>query len=880
MITNNTYVNGNKPPKYYIDNHRVRSMYYNDNLIFHHVPCLQILLNAHELVLTLKGTFTLKTTLVPADCNEDIIFESTDENVAIIENGIIKPKALGDCVINVICGNITAKCKVAVKSETVMLYNKGVVNNDSEFGAIVCPSRVEFQTTQMFMNLVGASSDYSALWLSWSNRIEFSEYDSLNIHIENPNDHSTIIGLTRNTITGMQGYETGRVTAVDGDTFVGDRTITTLLKGTNDHSLYMDLVGGDTGFMGLYFKRKTDSNDSVDEHILINTIQVIRKDVYIVGSGEDMSEDFEIPCTGMMFKEDELLFSYLGDPITTNLANILDRTPGDTDEPVIWAIIEGDDTITLSDTGLLTINGKGFSSVQAICGKYFDDIRITSIIESTGVALNVYDLSFTALNTQQVLNATVIPADTTDPITWQSSNNKVATVNNGVVTSVGIGSCTITATCGSKSATCNVNVSVACTGISLNASIINFTTINGKESLVATVTPSNTTDTVTWKSSNTGIATVNNGVVTSVGIGSCTITATCGSKFATCNVNVSVACTALALDTTLIQFNAKGLTQVLTVTPSPANTTDTVTWKSSNTNIATVNNGVVTSVGDGTCTITATCGSKTAVCEVTVNSNRPCEQIALSKNSLSFDSLGSTKVLTAELTPSNTTDTVTWKSSNTAVATVNNGVVTSVGDGTCTITATCGSKSATCTITVDIDRPCTSLSVNPTSLTVNVGDFVAFGSDVYVSVQPSNCTDSLYYRSGNEDIMSGSIAASGVFQAYAPGTTTLTAYCGTKSASCTITVKSSSPTLELTSYESYMAPGETHTFYADLYNGDINKLIVNSSNPDYVSFTYTILSETRMGITVKMSENAAAGAINFNYESNLLARFEAYVRVD
>jgi hypothetical protein len=77
-----------------------------------------------------------------------------------------------------------------------------------------------------------------------------------------------------------------------------------------------------------------------------------------------------------------------------------------------------------------------------------------------------------------------------------------------------------------------------------------------------------------------------------------------------------------------------------------------------------------------------------------------------------------------------------------------------------------------------------------------------------------------------------------------------------------------------------MAPGETHTFYADLHNGDIHKLIVNSSNSDHVSFTYTILSETRMAVTVKMSEDAAAGAINFNYESILLARFEAYVRVD
>lgn len=73
-------------------------------------------------------------------------------------------------------------------------------------------------------------------------------------------------------------------------------------------------------------------------------------------------------------------------------------------------------------------------------------------------------------------------------------------------------------------------------------------------------------------------------------------------------------------------------------------------------------------------------------------------------------------------------------------------------------------------------------------MTVNKGDFVAFYCDITVNVQPSNCTQPVTFGTGDSDIMSPSIAAEGVYQACGVGTTTLTAYCGGKSASCTITV--------------------------------------------------------------------------------------------
>ena len=169
--------------------------------------------------------------------------------------------------------------------------------------------------------------------------------------------------------------------------------------------------------------------------------------------------------------------------------------------------------------------------------------------------------------------------------------------------------------------------------------------------------------------------------------------------------------TSINLDRTSLTFTSKYESVQLHVTFNPKNVTNTtLTWTSSNTAVAIVNNGFVTAVGNGTATITArtTDGSnKSATCPVTVDISTAvlATSINLDRTSLTLTSAGQTATLNATISPSNATNkTVSWASSNPAVATVNNGVVTAVGNGTATITArtTDGSnKSATCSVTVD-----------------------------------------------------------------------------------------------------------------------------------------------------------------------------------
>ena len=153
-----------------------------------------------------------------------------------------------------------------------------------------------------------------------------------------------------------------------------------------------------------------------------------------------------------------------------------------------------------------------------------------------------------------------------------------------------------------------------------------------------------------------------------------------------------------------------GGTGNLTATVAPENATDkAVTWASSNSAVATVANGVVTAVSAGTAEITATAGGKSGKCVVTVTNPAPATvevtSVTVAPATLALE-VGGSGNLTATVAPDNATNkTVTWTTSNAAVATVNNGAVTAVAKGSATITATAGGKSGTCAVTVSEPAP-------------------------------------------------------------------------------------------------------------------------------------------------------------------------------
>lgn len=296
---------------------------------------------------------------------------------------------------------------------------------------------------------------------------------------------------------------------------------------------------------------------------------------------------------------------------------------------------------TISDTLTSPEPKETTDSVAATCTVTVqNDVPVDKKVDSIELTATSRSLNLTNNKTADI-TVTVKPDDAADrSVTWSVNGDAVTLGGSNsdstrTVTAQKGGTATITvkAEDGSNvSNTIEITVTddtpVPVTGVSLNKNSLSLT-VGGKDTLIATVAPTNASNQkVNWSSSNDKIASVDsNGNVTAVAQGSATITATTedGKKTATCSVTVTastVAVTGVTLDKSSATVNVNGTTQ-LTATVAPSNASNkNVTWKSSNTNIATVDsNGKVTgkAVGEATITVTTADGGKTATCKVTVS---------------------------------------------------------------------------------------------------------------------------------------------------------------------------------------------------------------------------------------------------------------------
>lgn len=262
-------------------------------------------------------------------------------------------------------------------------------------------------------------------------------------------------------------------------------------------------------------------------------------------------------------------------------------------------------------------------------------------------------------------------------------------------------------------------------------------------------------DTMTWKSENTAVATVANGVITAVGKGTTNIVVTVGNVSAKLPVTVTVPLTGVEFNgidkveldlTTNKTLDVSGNVKLLPADAEAAG----YEWSIDDTAVATVANGVVTAVGKGTATLTVKVGTFTDTLPV---------EVTASVGSVAFDIdevvLDTAENNTMDLSDKIVTDpanadieSITWESSDEEVVTVDeNGVVTVVGKGEATITVTVDGKTATVPVSVTV--PLTSITVDKTEVEVFKGDV----AKVVVTANPEGAkwtTLDASFRSGNE----------------------------------------------------------------------------------------------------------------------------------
>lgn len=256
---------------------------------------------------------------------------------------------------------------------------------------------------------------------------------------------------------------------------------------------------------------------------------------------------------------------------------------------------------------------EGYRPVKTYSGSVHVDYTINIVdVNSISIPSNMS----LKLGEQSKITPTLYPTGSQSSLKWQSDNPAIATVSDGLVKAVGLGTTTIKCTASNGvSAQCLVTVSpITVQSISLNHSEFEMLT-NATDQLTATVSPSNATNPkVKWTSSNELVALVgDNGLVRAIapGYAKITATATDGSGVSvSCIYHVSdpfVSVESIKFENATLQLE-QGQSMVLSVDILPTNATNkNVVWESSNPSCVSVaDDGTVSAINVGKATITAT----------------------------------------------------------------------------------------------------------------------------------------------------------------------------------------------------------------------------------------------------------------------------------
>ena len=479
------------------------------------------------------------------------------------------------------------------------------------------------------------------------------------------------------------------------------------------------------------------------------------------------------------------------------------------------------------------------------------DLGVVSPLQS--ISFNgVADEATINLGATETLQVVYNPEDTTDDktVTWNSTNPNAVTVDNGVVTAVGEGSSTVTATVGEKVATINYTVRIPLESITINGD--ETLSKNEEKTLTVTYNPTNTTDnkTVDWESSNPEIVSIDStGKITGKKGGTAKITATVGNVKAEKEVKVVVPIESVSLsgDDSIL----KGETKRLTATINPEDTTDdkTITWSSDNENVLFVDqNGQIRGIKEGTANVKAVVAGKETTKQITVNEIH-INSIAIDGDQ-EFEMIkNQTKNLSVTINPENTTDDkgVVWKTNNEEVARVDNdGKVTALKEGEATITATVGTNETSVKINVK-EIHINSVVINELDDEFTRGDEFKFSA----TYTPENTTDenkTVEWSSSNADV--GTIDQEGNFVALKEGTTKITAKIGNIKAEREVTV-----------IENHVGDFKLLQEEGEVLNIGNTQKLVTVVNPENCTDAYTIKYSSSDEAIATVDENGNVTAL-------------------
>ncbi len=629
-------------------------------------------------------------------CEQSIIWTSLNTNVVTVDPNtglvtLVAPGSTEICATSAVDPSVTAYCHFEVAQDvygiildkTNLTFNVGdtyrltaTVNPSNAYDKTMKwtssnPAVVEVENTTAYENLLTAKSSGSATIFAETNDGGFIAY--CNVKVLQP---VTGITLSNTEITVRKGTEF-YLNAVCAPDTADDKTI---VWSTSDAQVATVSSDGKVITVGVGQCIITATNPASKQEASC-TVVVLE------------------PLTGLtlntyyqnMVKGTRFVLVPNVEPATASNKNV-----------TFWS----------SDTDIATVDEKGV--ITAVKGGVCEIVVTTeegSFTQKCVIAVKEYVDTITLSDTNRYLNygasytisATVGPESASDKgIIWSSSNESILRVNQyGAITGVGYGTAIVTATAADGSgvsASCIVQVVKPVTNIKLSESKITLY-VGDVFHLVSTVEPADASvKKLAWTSSDTSVAKVyDDGDVEAVGVGRCKVYAT-----STDGNNVVAECTIIVkqiVSASSVTINSHeilmltGKMRTLTARLYPTNSTETVHWVSSDTSVVVVDsNGQITTVGPGSCQVTAytTYGTVQDTCTV--------YSMAISKSSTVLEQYD-TFNLYVDGAPSSAS--VSWRSSNPRIATVTQrGIVTARMPGECTITATVDGKTVTCNVTV------------------------------------------------------------------------------------------------------------------------------------------------------------------------------------
>lgn len=653
-------------------------------------PVEQIVLSETEVTARIGNTVQLRATINPDNAtNQNVTWKSSNDKVATVSaNGLITMKSAGTA--SIICTSVDNPSVQAFCNVTVLKAVSGVaLDIDSKEMYVGENYRMSYLVTP------ADASTPSVIWSSTNSSVV--QVDSTGMLTAKGVGQAEII------IKTTDGSYMDLCTIIVKQKPTGVKISVTNLTMNAGEYFYLDavLTPANATKEGLTWE-VTDTNVATVSQNGRVTAKAAGKTIVLVktdnGSISYCNLTVLQAVTGLEITPKKVEISV--DDRVSLTTKFVPATASNTN--VTWSSSD-DNVASVTQSGEVTGHQGGVAVIQCQTddGGYNAFCIVTVDEKITEVTIDPEQYKLGLGKTYQLIATIANKTASNKDLEWYSSDESVVEVDQkGKIKGISLGYATITAVAldGSDAeATCEIRVVAEVTGMTMN--VTSITLIQGQTyELDATIRPATATySTPNWESDNENIALVDDaGIVTAISPGTAWVTAKArdsSGKYCKCYVTVIAPIPATGVTTMVNEIVlAPGERKTVVAKATPANTTDSLTWTSTDESVARVNavTGEIIAVAPGTTSVIVMADSgKKAVINVIV--------VGLNRTSVVMDYYSTGPQLFVEGTDSK----VRWYSSNSRVVEVSsNGTLTSRGSGTATIEARINGRTLTCTVRV------------------------------------------------------------------------------------------------------------------------------------------------------------------------------------